>query len=35
MASYLELEKLKETWDSEVGILGAGKLGRHIAYDMI
>lgn len=35
MASYLELEKLKKSWNGEVGIFGAGELGGHIAYDLI
>lgn len=35
MASYLELEELKRTWNGEVCIFGAGELGKYKGYDLL
>lgn len=35
MAAYLKLEELKESWDGEVCIFGAGELGKYASYDLL
>lgn len=35
MVTYLELERLKQSWNGPVCIFGAGQLGRYTSYDLL
>ena len=35
MMTYFDLEEFYNGWNGEIGIFGAGYIGRNIAYDML